>query len=125
MRFIRYAIVGVGTFLFDLAMLYAAVSYLHVAYYVATPCTFLIAVSCNYALSRAHVFKGTERSWHAGYAYFIALALLGAAATTVLVALLVSSFGIYYLVARIAVAGIVGVGNYLYNLHINFRVAGK
>jgi putative flippase GtrA len=124
-RFLRYGTVGVLTLLFDLAMLYTAVSYVGIPYYVATPLSFFIAVSCNYLLSRRFVFMGTERSFHGGYFYFTLFAILGAALTTALVALLVSTLGMYYLLARVIVAGIVGMGNYLFNLHINFNVAGK
>jgi putative flippase GtrA len=106
-------------------MLYAAVSVAHVPYYVATPISFLIAVSCNYVLSRQLVFSATERSWHRGYVYFAVIAVLGAAITTGLVALLVSYVGLHYLIARILVAGLVGIGNYLFNLYVNFKVVGK
>lgn len=124
-RFARYAAVGVSTLLLDLGMLYIAVSIIGIPYYFATPCSFLIAVSCNYILSRRLVFKGSARTWHGGYAYFIIVALLGAAVTTGSVAVLVSLFGLYYLFARVIVAGVVGIGNYLFNLYVNFRVAGK
>ena len=124
-RFIRYAGVGVSTLLFDLGMLYVAVSLIGVPYYVATPITFLIAVSCNYVLSRRFVFKDSERSWHGGYGYFGIAAIFGATVTTLLVAALVSYFGLYYLLARILVAGLVGIGNYLFNLYFNFKVVGK
>jgi putative flippase GtrA len=117
--------VGVSTLLFDLAMLYIAVSVFDVAYYIATPFSFLIAVSCNYVLSRRFVFVGTTRSWHSGYAYFAFVALGGATITTLLIAGLVSFFGFYYLFARVLVAGLVGIGNYLFNLYINFNVAGQ
>lgn len=124
-RFGRYAIVGVSTFLLDLGMLYAAVSLIGIPYYISTPCSFLIAISINYALSRHFVFSGTYRSWSHGYTYFALVALAGAAATTSLVAGLVWFFGLYYIFARIIVAGIVGMGNYLFNLYFNFKVVGR
>jgi putative flippase GtrA len=106
-------------------MLYTAVSILGIALYIATPASFLIAVSINYALSRRIVFCKTERTWHKGYALFIVAALLGAMITTAVVTTLVTYAGLYYLVARIIAAGIVGMGNYLFNLYVNFNVAGK
>ncbi len=124
-RFITYSAVGVSTFLFDLAMLFVAVHFLKIPYYIATPCTFLIAVSCNYIMSRKVVFTGTERGLYHGYANFAVVALFGAFITTSFVGGLVSLFGLYYLAARIVVAGVVGVGNYLFNLYINFKVVGK
>jgi putative flippase GtrA len=123
-RFCKYSVVGVATFALDLLLLYYSVTILGIPYYVATPIAFLFAVSCNYALSRAHVFKGSERSWEGGYTYFIAIAICGAVATTGLVTLLVTNFEIYYMLARIFVAGIIGVANYAFNLYFNFRVAG-
>lgn len=123
-RFIRYASVGVSTFLFDLALLVAFTELLHIPYYIGTPIAFLIAVSINYAVSRTHVFRGTERSVHHGYLYFIGFALLGALAATAGTALLVTVLSIQYLVARVLVAGATGMANYLLNLHLNFKVAG-
>lgn len=123
-RFIRYAVIGVSTLLFDLMLLAGLTELVGVPYYIATPFAFLIAVSINYALSRMHVFRGTMRPVHHGYLYFIALACLGAFVTTSGVAALVSFFGLYYLFARVLIAGFVGVANYLLNLHFNFRVAG-
>lgn len=124
-RFAKYAGVGVSTFVFDLAMLYALVHFAGITYLIATPCAFLFAVSCNYAVSRTLVFRGTDRGWNEGYAYFILIALLGAGVTTGLVATLVSLLGVYYLVARVLVAGVVGMGNYIANLYFNFSVAGR
>jgi putative flippase GtrA len=95
-----------------------------VPYYIATPCSFLIAVSGNYLLSRRFVFKGTQRSWHRGYIYFAVVALLGAGVTTILMIGLVSWLGVYFLVARTIVAGLVGMANYLFNLYVNFKVVG-
>ncbi|MBU2103644.1 GtrA family protein [Patescibacteria group bacterium] len=123
-RFIRYAVVGISTLLFDLLLLVGLTELVGVPYYIATPFAFLVAVSINYALSRMHVFRGTIRPVHHGYVYFIGIAFLGAFITTSGVALLVSFFGMYYLLARVLVAGFVGVANYLLNLHFNFRVAG-
>ncbi|MDB5236913.1 MAG: GtrA family protein [Parcubacteria group bacterium] len=124
-RFLRYAAVGGGTLLFDLCLLYSATSIFGVPYFLSTPGAFLIAVSINYFISRRYVFKGSERLIHHGYAYFILVALAGAAVTTLSVAALVSALHLYYLLARILVAGIIGIGNYLFNLHLNFKVAGK
>ncbi|MBM3271673.1 GtrA family protein [Candidatus Kaiserbacteria bacterium] len=124
-RFARYASVGVSTFLLDLALIYAAVTYLHAPYAPAVFVSFLIAVSCNYALSRAHVFKGSERKWHHGYASFMGVALIAASVTTGLATALVSLLGVQFLVARTIIAGLVGMGNYLFNLYVNFKVAGS
>lgn len=123
-RFVRYAAVGVSTLTFDLVLLYAVVEFLGIPYYLAVPFCFLIAVSINYLISRTHVFRGTLRSFRAGYLYFLLAAGGGALITTSGVAFLVEIAHAHYLPARLGVAGIVGMTNYLLNLHFNFRVAG-
>ena len=123
-RFLRYALVGGSTLLFDLCLLYVVTEYLGVPYFIATPGAFLIAVSINYFISRKFVFKGTERGHSVGYSIFILIALAGAFITTSGVVLLVTYAHLYYLFARVLVACFVGIANYLLNLFFNFRVAG-
>lgn len=123
-RFARYALVNVSTLLLDLTTLYLAVSLLHVPLVIATPLSFLFAVSVDYALSRRFVFKWTQRQWRTGYLYFALFALVGAAVTTGLTETLVTQLGLYYLMARILVAGLIGISNYVFNLCVNFRVVG-
>ncbi|KND49717.1 MAG: hypothetical protein AB203_01365 [Parcubacteria bacterium C7867-008] len=124
-RFLRYALVGGSTLTFDLILLYIATDIYGVPYYISTPIAFLIAVSLNYVISRRFVFKGTERRMHHGYAYFMTIGFIGSLLTTGLVTIVVSTTGLYYLYARFIVATIIGLGNYLFNLYVNFRVVGK
>lgn len=123
-RFLRYLTVGVSTLTLDLLFLAFMTELLGVTYLVAVPIAFLTTATLNYALSRKHVFKGTTRGVHHGYAYFITLASLGATVTTLGTAFFVEYVGFYYLFARVFVAGFVGTANYLINLHYNFKVAG-
>lgn len=124
-RLLRYGGVGLATLSFDLTLLYVAVSVFGASYIYATPLSFLVAVSINYAVSRSIVFTGTRRQWRQGYLYFIGIALAGAFMTTLGVFLLSSRLGLYYLLARLLVSGVVGTCNYLVNLHLNFRIAGQ
>lgn len=124
-RFLKYAIVGGSTFAFDLLLLWVMTELFGIPYYVSTPFAFIVAVSINYFLARAHVFKGTERPVHHGYMYFVGVAGGGAFLITSAVALLVTFTGLHYLPARILVACVTGTLNYLFNLHINFKVVGK
>lgn len=123
-RFLRYAAVGVSTLTLDLLFLAAMTELMGVPYFIAVPVAFLATATLNYAISRKHVFRGTMRPVHHGYAYFITLAVCGAALTTAGTAFFVEALGFYYLFARVFVAGFVGTANYLINLHYNFRVAG-
>lgn len=125
LRFLRYALVGGSTLAFDLLLLYVLTTYIGIPYYIATPGAFLVAVSINYLISRTFVFRGTARSHHVGYAVFIGMALVGATITTAGVTALVTYMHLYFLVARVLVSVLVGMGNYLFNLFFNFKVAGN
>ena len=70
-RFSRYAAVGVTTLVFDLLLLFIVIEFGGIPYYAAVPICFAIAVSINYLVSRKHVFNGTARNFHTGYAYFL------------------------------------------------------
>jgi len=124
-RFFKYAGVGGSTFAFDLLILWLMTEFMGIPYYISTPLAFMIAVSLNYFASRLLVFKGTERLVHHGYVYFITVAIGGAFLITVSVAFLIETLLLHYLVARVLVACAVGILNYLFNLHINFRVVGQ
>ncbi len=124
-RFLKYATVGVTTFLFDLLLLYLFSDHLGMDYFLATPLAFAIAISVNYFISRRYVFTGTLRSVHTGYGIFLLIAGAGMAGVTALMVLFVEVFRLPYLPARVLVAGIVGLWNYLMNLYVNFKVADK
>jgi len=124
-RFLKYSSVGVSTFLFDLFLLYFFIDYLKIYYVYATAAAFGIAVSINYVLSRRFVFHGTLRSAHAGYGIFILIALVGLGAVTGLMVFFVEVLHMNYFPSRIIIAGMVGMWNYLMNLYVNFKVAGK
>lgn len=123
-RFLRYTVVGVSTFLFDLLLLWIQVEMFHVHYLHAAVTGFLVAVSANYFLSRRWVFKGSSRRLAAGYLYFFKTAVAGALTTGFLMWLFSTATNGPYLLIRIAIAGIIGIGNYLIHLYLNFRVAG-
>jgi len=123
-RFLKYATVGGSTFAFDLALLWVMTEVFLIPYLLSTALAFLLAVSINYFVSRRYVFKGTNRRMNHGYIYFIIIACGGALAVTGAVALLVTTLALHYLIARVLVACFVGIGNYLFNLHFNFKVVG-
>ncbi len=124
-RFARYSLVGGGTFLFDLVLLFLFTDYLGINYVIAAGVAFAIAVSINYFISRRFVFKGTQRTLGRGYVNFLMIAGGGITFVMLMMYVLVSIFNAPYLVARVMVAGVTGVFNYLLNLYVNFKVAGK
>ena len=101
-RFARNVAISLPAFLFDLGLLFLLVRHAHLDYLVATVVSFLVA--------------------H-GLSYFLAIAVLSAFAVTALMWLSVSVLHFEVIFSRIAAASIVGVGGYLLNLMVNFRVA--
>lgn len=124
-RFARYALVGVSTFGFDLALCLALHHWLSVPYPIATAVGFYMGMSLNYLTSRRFVFRGTTRRLWQGYGYFALFALAASLLTSTLVSLMIANFGLSLLLARVLVAGPVGVLNYLINLRYNFMVQGQ
>ncbi len=121
-RFVRNAAISLPTFLIDLGLLFALVRWAHVAYLAATILAFLVANGLSYFLARRLVFGETRRGVRSGLLYFLAIATLSALALTPLMWLAVSALHIDFMLSRIATASIVGVGGYLLNLMVNFRV---
>jgi putative flippase GtrA len=91
-RFLKYSTVGVGTFLFDLFLLYCLVTFLNIDYIVATSLAFFVSISMNYFISRKYVFSKTNTFINKGYFTFIFFALFGISLTVGGMYILVSIF---------------------------------
>lgn len=122
-RFGKYMTIGGTTFGFDVLVMFILIRS-HIAYPVATFTAFLLAVSVNYLISRRYVFKGTTRSLKQGYINMMATAVMGALLTSSLTIVAVQFLELGSLAARLPVAAVIGIGNYLFNLYTNFKVAG-
>lgn len=124
-RLLRYASVGISTFLFDLLLLFAFIDGLGMHHAFAAALAFLIAVTLNFLVSRRFVFAGTERTAGRSYASFLLIAGTGMLAVAGLMHVAVDLLALPVLASRVAIAGVVGVFTYLMNLYLNFKVAGK
>lgn len=124
-RFSRYTLIGTLTFALDLLLLWILMEFLNAHILVAASLAFFAAVSLNYCINRSFAFKGTERTVWDGYKNFIAIAVVGAISTSMLLWVLVEQTDLHVAIARFVVALVVGIGNYLVNLYFNFRVVGK
>lgn len=122
-RFVRNVAISLPTFLLDLGLLYLLVRRGHLDYLAATIVAFLIANGLSYFLARWLVFHGTQRGLRAGLVYFLAIAALSAGAVIALMWLFVSVFHFEVILSRIGAAMVTGIGGYLANLLVNFRVA--
>jgi len=122
-RLLKYAGVGIPTFVLDLGILYVLTDILHIHYVVSASAAFIIAFSLNYHLSRKYVFSETLRSMRAGYAIFLCVGGSGLFLIAGLMYLCVDIAGMDYMVSRILIASLIGLWNYYINLYVTFRVA--
>jgi putative flippase GtrA len=124
MRFLKYSCIGGGTFTLDLILLFVLTDWIGINYLVSAALSFGLAITVNYYFSRNYVFPESEQKTLRGYFWFIVIALSGMAFVVGMMYILVTKLAVYYILARIMVAGITGLWNYFLNLYFNFRVAG-
>ncbi len=124
-RFLKYSSIGTSTSILDIYLLWLLTTHLGVHYLASATATFLIAATLDYLADRHFVFAGTTRNAETGYFYFLAILGAGLTMTVVAMAALVEIIHVHYIVARILIAGGVGIWSYLMNLYVNFKVAGK
>ncbi|MBP6881491.1 MAG: GtrA family protein [Candidatus Pacebacteria bacterium] len=124
-RFIKYSSIGISTFLLDLCLLWIFIEVLEINYLIAAGVAFLIAVSINYVLSRRYVFRDTLRSVGAGYLNFLIIAGFGLLLVVGGMYVLVEFLALTAFLARVVIAAVTGLWNYLMNLYVNFKVAGN
>ncbi|WP_319779273.1 GtrA family protein [Maridesulfovibrio sp.] len=124
-RFLRYTFVGGGTFLFDLTMLYLFTDVFGWSPVFSAGLAFFIAVSFNYFISRKLVFNGTSRELKQGYLGFLIIAGSGLCIVTGFMYIMVDLLHWQYMLSRILVSFVTGIWNYLLNLYVNFKMAGK
>ncbi|MEK6819967.1 MAG: GtrA family protein [Nanoarchaeota archaeon] len=121
-RFLKYSVSGGTAFAIDLTLLFILVSFLEINYLISVGAAFLFATSVNYTINKVWGFRDTKVSIKKSYLYFMSLATLGVLLTVTLVGILVERFEIYYLLARIFVAGILGIFNFAMNYRFTFRM---
>ena len=124
-RLLKYTSIGVGTFAFDLALLFVLIDLLQINYLLAAAAAFAIAVSVNYLISRHFVFRGTLRGVGSGYLNFMFIAGTGLLVVVGGMYVLVDVLSLHYLISRVSIAGLAGLWNYLMNLYVNFKVVGQ
>lgn len=122
-RFIGYSIIGTTAFALDLSLIYFFRDIALLPYWVAVPVAFLISTSLHYVVARHLVFSDTTRPLGEGYGYFILIMVVNALLVTGLVALLVEYGHTSVYLARILVAGLVGILSFFLNTKYNFKVS--
>jgi putative flippase GtrA len=117
---VRNTVVSIGVFAFGLAALWLLVEKAHMAKIPAAALSFIAANSVHYVFGRTWIYRGTDRAVAAGYAYFIANALVGLGVTLALFAGFMA-LGMHYILARIVTSIFAGLVLFVLNAVLNFR----
>lgn len=118
---VRNTIVSCVAFGFDLALLWAMVTWAGMDKLLAAALGFIAANTLHYVLGRTWIFRGTDRGVAAGYVFFLVNAGVGLALTVGLYALFLRYTTIEYLVARVLVSIVAGLVVFVLNAVLNFR----
>ena len=117
----RNTIVSCGIFAFDLALLWLLVEQAGMGKVWAAVVAFIVANSIHYGFGRSWIFRGTDRAFASGYAYFLVNAAIGLVITIALFAAMIRWTPVNYLVARVLVSIVSGLTVFVLNAVLNFR----
>lgn len=118
---VRNTVVSCAAFGFDLALLWALVTWAGMDKLLAAALGFVAANTLHYVLGRTWIFRGTDRGVAAGYVLFLVNAGVGLTLTIGLFALFLRFTPINYLVARVLVSVVAGLAVFVLNAVLNFR----
>ena len=105
----------------DITCLFVFVEFGHIHYLLAASMAFFISASTNYTISKFTIFKNAQHSTPRSYSTFMSVSLIGLGALTLGMYVLVEMFTTHYLVARLLLAGTLGVSSFFLHKYISFK----
>jgi putative flippase GtrA len=116
----KFLLSGGGAAVVYLAALYAMTEWLQIWYLTSSIVAYVLSFLINFVLQKWWVFGGTQNiRTHHQLAMFVALNLFNIALNAVLLATLVEYFQVWYMLAQLAVIGVISISNfYLYRRFI-------
>jgi putative flippase GtrA len=121
-RFLTYAIVGGGCALLNLAVLWLLTSVLGVHYLVSNMISFLALTPVGFLLQKLMTFRTPRAAAGVEWSRYFATMGSSFAANLVLMYVLVSLLGIWYLAANVVITVLLLVANFLVNLRWSFAL---
>lgn len=113
-EFLKYLVVGGGAFFVDAGLLFLLTEVGHLDYLFSAGVSFLVGLITNYVLSLQWVFTvHKESSQGREFAVFGAVGLGGLLLNEILLWLLVDRVHVYYMLAKVFVAGVVFLWNFV------------
>jgi putative flippase GtrA len=120
--FLKYCAIGVLGTLIDLATVFLLVEFLGFHPINASIVGFLFAVTNNFFFNKNWTFKNTSSFHGVLYLRFFLVSSVGLLITSLLMYVFWSILGIYYLLAKILISGIVLTWNFLANKFWTFHI---
>lgn len=115
----RYYASSLTSFALELLILYALLGVL--PHYWAVPTAFLASTLALYIGCHLWVFSRSGRTIPVEYTYFFTIMLSGLAWASILTPIIVETWGVHVLVARIISSIFTGVWDFYLNARFNFR----
>ena len=112
---------GIG-FATDVLILFLLVEAFALHYLAAATISFVGGVTANYTFSRCFIFSKTKESVLSSFRRFLLVSLFGLLINVSLMWVLVEWAGIHYVVARLLIAGTVGVSSYFIHHFFTFKL---
>jgi putative flippase GtrA len=122
---LKWIISGGIAFGIDILTLFILVDFFSVYYLLAASIAFFISASTNYFISRYFIFSETTSTVVTSYGKFISISCIGLIIIASLMYLLVDILNVHYLIARIFIAGTVGVSSYYVHKIFSFSISQR
>lgn len=119
-RIVKYFLVNSSGFIIDLVLIWWLTDKIKLHYLTSVAVGFLVATVINYLGNREWTFKGTAIKATVGYGRFLMISLGAFIVVLFLMYLAVDILQIYYLLARVMVAIIVGLLGFLLDAKFSF-----
>lgn len=115
-KIVRFLIAGVTAAASNIVVLYVLVGYVHVYYLTASVISFITSVAVGFTLQKFWAFKDTNtENAHVQLAKYTLITTANLCINTLLMYVLVSIFGIWYLSAQILSGAVIAVVSYTCN----------
>ncbi len=117
----KYALVGSSSAAIDLGILFLLVEYTHMPLLAAAIISFCASVANGFLWNKRWTFKNTSPRVRRQYIKFLLTSLVGLFLNIFLLALFVYAFHVWYIFAKILIAGLVFFWNFTANRFWTFR----
>jgi len=106
-QLVRYGFVAFVAFVIDFGLLYVFTTYFHMYYLLSATLSFLLSLYVNYIMSVGWVFRQAGHKKAVQIVSFLGIGLVGLVLNLIIIWLLTSQFGLYYLLSKLVAIVIV------------------